>query len=181
MECISFLIFSALVGLLPESIYFTMVFIFAKGLKTRRIALFFLIFCVFVVLGVGFAFTVWFHILAIFSLWLILRILYRAQVVDVALITFSSIVLNAQVIPFIFIIEDMAVLLIVTRILFLLSAIAMKGLWSKLYAFYLSVWNRGPDNKIKSLTARNIVIVSLNLILFVIYAMISAVHGPYIY
>lgn len=190
MENVHFIILSIVVGLLPETVYFTLFFTFSKGLRDREVVLFkrnlspsfgiFLLFCLIfisnLILSAFFAFSVWYHFLFMVSMWVILRVLYRSQVVDVFLILMACIVLTAQSVFFLAIFSQSVTTIVLSRICLILSAFVLRKWWIYAYEFYLSVWNRGMGGKIKSVTARCIVIVSMNILIFVLDLIIRQVY-----
>ena len=165
MNDIAFMITSVVFGLLPESIFLTLFFVFAKGLKDKRAKLFCLIFAANLVLSAVFAFSVWYHASFIVLKWLILRALFGSHIKDVFLISLSWITLFVLSVFCYFLIPDYWVAAAINRILIITFVFAFKDHLQRLYIAYKNAWNVNENPKIKSITLRNISCVSLNALL----------------
>lgn len=164
-----FVLLSVFVGLLPESIFFTLFFSFAIGIKERRLTLFCLIFLSNLILSAFFAFNIWYHVLFIFSMWAIMRLLYRwFQIAHIFLILIAAASLSLVSAVGYFLIPSYIAFVVINRMFILVAVFVFKPYYKRLYHAYMSVWNRSPDNKIKSLTMRNICVVTMNVLIFLI-------------
>ena len=158
----TFVLLSIFLGLLPESLFFTLFIVFAKDIKQKRFVLFVLILAVNLICGALLAFSLWFHFIAIASMYAVLWILYRSHIVDVFLIAASSSILTIISAASYFSIPNLFIAALVKNAVILISVILFKKYIFKAYRVYLSIWNRKPNSKIKSITVRNISCVVLS-------------------
>ena len=161
-----FALTSILFGLLPESAYFTLLFICAKNIKAKRLMLFGLVFAANVLCGALFAFSLWYHFAFMLSMYGILWLLYRSHFIDVFLITLSCLIVVALSAICYFAISDYWMAAAVNRIAVLAVPLLLRRKIRQLYSAYLSVWDRKPGARVKSITVRNISCIILNLWLF---------------
>ena len=181
---ILFMALSLLLGILPESLFFTIFIIFAKGLTEKRIKLFGLILLVNAVLSVVFMmfvphdYSIWYHVLLMVAMYLILRLLYKSHIIDIFLITFAAIIIMLSSYLWYFTIPNYWAALAIDRVVLIALPIISRASCKKLYNGYLSVWDRKQGAKIKSVTVRNISCIALNLLLFVIHISLTYV-GEY--
>lgn len=159
---------SVLFGLLPESIYFTLFLVFAKGIKTKRILLFSLIFAANILFSAFLSYSVWYHVCLLATIYLIIKILYKAQIIDVFLISLSFIILTILGVVCYFLISNYTVALIINRALMFAVVVGLKNKIKNIYLLYRSVWNRNDNAKVKSITVRNISVILLNILLVAI-------------
>lgn len=162
------IIASILFGLLPESIYFTLFLTYAKGLKTKRWLLFLLILAVSVGLSAFLSYSVWYHAALLAAMFAIMWILYRSQIIDVFLIVAESLILVALGLACYFLIPNYTAALIVNRVAMFATVLALRHHLPHWYAAYCSLWNRRKNAKVKSITVRNISVIVLNVMLYVI-------------
>lgn len=171
---IGYVLISILLGVLPETLFFTLFFIFTKNIKERRIRLFLLIFLIHLVLILLNNYKVINYILFIVFLYISLKILYKkkTQIIDVFLISIAFIyVCLTSYICFKFVDNNVYtyyVMLIIDRLLLFIPFI-FKNKFNILYEKYCNLWNRNYEKKqpIKSITLRNISLISLNIFIFI--------------
>ena len=167
------LLISILLGLLPEVLYFTLFISYTKNIKEKRLRLGTLIAVAYMVCMFIQKYQVVYYVLFIALIYLILKLLYKqkAQIIDVFLI---SIIFNyvcfTSYFCFLFLKQDLSnyfILYIVARILLFIPFI-FKDKFNIIYKKYYSLWNRNDSIKrpIKSITLRNISLISLNLLIF---------------
>lgn len=116
---------------------------------------------------------IYFYIGVMITPYLINKFLYKKPLItDIFLVNFASILNLLIAIPLLFlnlIVNNIYILCILNKlILFSLIIINKKNI-RKFYNFYCQNWNRNfkAKNKIKSLTLRNLSIISFNLLLVV--------------
>lgn len=165
-------IFSLLVGMVPEVLYFTLFIVFTKGLKEKRIRLFLLIALSYILCIMIIRYELLFYIIFIFVIYFILKLLYKenTQIIDVFIIMYASFYLTI-VSYLIFFAKDIysyILMYILNRIL-LFSIFVFHKYFNKLYEKYKRYWNRNDNIKrpIKSITLRNISIIVINCIIFI--------------
>lgn len=157
---------SILVGILPESIYFTMFLCAAKSIKKRRALLFLLIFISNVLLALIIPQTIWYHLVLIAAIYGCLRLICRADIIDIFIVSLACIVLSLLSGALYFVISSYYIFLAANRIAILVAAICFRDRWREFYMSYRRVWNKSPGAKIKSITVRNISCIALNLLMF---------------
>jgi len=169
---VSFILTSVFVGLLPESIFFTLFFIFAKKIEKRRFALFGLIFAANLLLSAFFAFNIAYHLLFILVMQAILTILYKARLYDLMLIscagfvaTLLSIVLNLGI-------QTLWIEMAINRILLIAVPLLIRRKLHIWHGAYAGMWDRKPGARIKSVTIRWICCMALCSSILVAYFVI---------
>jgi len=128
--------------------------------------LFGLIFGVNLILSVFLAFSIWYHVLFMFSMYGILWWLYKSHIIDVFLVTVSALILAVLGYACYFLISDYWVAATVNRISLFVILTVFRRQWNFLYTVYKSVWDRKPGAKIKSITVRNVSCIVLNLLIY---------------
>ncbi len=165
---------SILLGLIPEIFYFTLFISILKDIKYKRIKLFVLLSLIYIIFIMIIRYELLFYILFIFAIYFILKILYKnqIQIIDIFMIMYASLYLT--LLSFlIYIPKNLTqyfICLIINRILLFIPFL-FKNQIKTLYKKYCLYWNRNDDIKrpIKSITLRNISILVMNLIIFIIY------------
>lgn len=169
------LLLSIVLGLLPEVLYFTMFLIYAKNLKEKRLKLGILISVAYVVCITFIPHSVYSYIGFIFTTYILLKLLYKqkAQIVDIFLICIAYLYINLLAyISYLILKNNMNIqlyylLYFIDRICLCIPFI-FRNKFYELYKKYFSLWNRRYDVKapIKSITIRNISLISLNILIF---------------
>lgn len=156
---------SVIFGLIPESLFFAYFIIVAKQIKTHRTVLC-LLFCL---LNVGmasvFAFTLWYHFLMIFGMYGVLYLLYRYPVIDVFLLASASIILSLLSAVCLFMVPNYIVGFALNRTFLAGFLLIFQPVIKSSYDTYINNWDITSGAKIKSLTLRNISLISLNIFL----------------
>lgn len=164
---LNFLI-SIILGLIPEVLYFTLFIIYAKGIKTKRLKLFALLSLGYILLIMLCRFQFLFYLAYIVYSYLILKLLYRSQIIDLFICSFSlmymTIVsfLGYKIFGFNYVIYYIFARIILYLILIFKSKIR------KIYINYYKLWNICENPKIKSLTIRNTSLIILNIFIILI-------------
>lgn len=164
---------SILLGLIPETIYFSLFLIYTKNIKEKRIKLFILIsICYFLCIIIS-EYKVIYYIAFMILVYLSLKILYKQQTQIIDIFIFGISTLYITLISFLIYIPknitQYFVCLIINRILLFIPFI-FKNKFYLLYKNYALFWNRNDSIKrpIKSITLRNINLIGINCIIFVI-------------
>lgn len=170
-----------LFGVLPEVAMFSLFLTFAKGIKEKRFLLTLLMFIAYLGLKIAFSYSVYFNICYMFATYLILKLLYKgkAKITDIFTMSFTSILLIVLSCVTYYLIPNYFLSMIVNRLLVLVMIILAKVYARDLYLKFNSCWNRNrlKPNKIKSLTLRNISIISFNIGIFVIDLFLHTLIG----
>lgn len=168
-------IFSLILGILPEILYFTLFLINTKDIKNKKLKLFSLIAMVYFICIVIGKYKLIYYVSFIFLIYIVLKILYKekAQIIDIFVI--SAAYIYVCLISFIcsrFINNNYTlyyIMLIINRILLFIPFL-FKSKFHVLYKKYCSLWNRNYNKKqpIKSITLRNISLIILNSFIFLL-------------
>lgn len=170
---LNYFLISVFLGLIPEVLFYTFFLIHAKNIKRHKILLFILIAvadCIYMVLS---DYKVINYLFFIISVYVILKILYKkkAQIIDV--FTFSVAFMYVCLISYLCFlpvnnnITTYYIMFVIDRIL-LIVPFLFKNKFNILYKKYCNLWNRNDKEKrrIKSITLRNVSLISLNLFIF---------------
>ena len=174
--------FRYFVELLPEAIFFSLFMIYAKGIKERRL-LFIALTCIdYILLFKAFPNSIYSKVGFFIVTYILLKVLYKekAQVTDIFLLAIASFVLIISCalfsIFFILNIFKYEYCTIANRI-FLFGFLFIFGYkLNILQKMYKKYWNRNDkvNKKMKSLTFRNINIISFNVMFFLMHIGIAA-------
>lgn len=170
---LSQIILSIFLGLIPEVLYFTLFITYTKNIKEKRIKLFLLISLVYILCMFIQRYKIFYYVLFIVLIYLIMKVLYKkkTQILDVFVISIGAIYMTiVSYIGFCFFNEDLSnyyIMMLIARILLFLPFIFRKY-FNILYKKYCKLWNRNDDEKrpIKSITLRNISLVTINIAIF---------------
>lgn len=158
-----------------EAVYFSLFLIIGKNIKEKRLLLICIMIFEYLMLTNFIEFNVWFQLIYTFMSFINLKVLYKdkAQITDIFLFTVSSICLIIiSVISYAiiyFTLNEYFIALLLNRLLmFLLLLFGRKTINNK-YKEFCSLWNRHNNpTKIRSLTLRNISIITFNLMFWLI-------------
>lgn len=176
---------SILIGLIPEALFFATFVIGAKGLKRgeNRLALTLLFIFTFVLIGTVLSYNIWLYVVLTACMFLIMKVLIDStEFIDLFLLTIPYIIL--AVLGFIcYAIESLFtptdtivyIMVIVNRVLLIIIIPALYPKLHRWYNAYKKVWNVHKDNKIKSITVRNISILVCNAVIIAAYTMLTMV------
>ncbi len=169
-------ILSLFLGLIPEVLYFSLAMIYTKKINEKRIRLFLFISLAYILCIMIIPYELLFYVIFIFIIYFILKILYKekTQIIDIFVITYFTFYLTllSFLICFYYTVENSLkmyiILYIINRIL-LFSIFIFKDKFYILYQRYKKYWNRNDNEKrpIKSITLRNISLILLNIIIFI--------------
>lgn len=169
------IILSIVFGMLPESLFFTIFLVLAKGIKERKKELFGLIIINYLLTGILVFYSIYSYFLFIIFQYIIIKILYKEKVecIDIFLIIISHIYLFLISILCYKVVNNYYIAFIINRVLLFVPFIFRKH-FNELYNKYRRLWNRNDNNKIKSISLRNISLISLNI--FIILSDIVCVY-----
>lgn len=168
-------IFRLISAKLLEPIYFSLFLIIGKDLKKKRLLLTLIMIFEYVMLTNIIEFNVWFQFIYTFLSFINLKVLYRekAQITDIFLFAAASIILVLlsifTYVTALYTYNNYMISLVINRILLFSFIFVFRKQIRKLYKEFCSLWNRhSKPNKIKSLTLRNISVISFNVMFWVI-------------
>jgi len=155
---------------IPEPVYFSLFLIIGKNIKEKRLLLIGIMIMQYLLLMHIFPFNVWFQLIYTFMSFVNLKVLYKekAQVTDIFLFASASLILILTSLfcyGIVYItIKQYIWVLITNRILIFTILYFYKDKIRNTYKKFCSLWNRHNNpNKIRSLTLRNISIITFNL------------------
>lgn len=163
-------------GQIPEAIFFALFMIFAKDLKEKRVLFTILMIIEYIFLKyiVKLNYNILFQITYTFMSYLILKILYKskAQIIDIFVFMQSLIVLLIFTVPFLLLnnlIHNIYLCCLFSKISLFIFLFLIRNCIFKINVKYYSLWNRNPlvKRKIKSLTLRNLSIVTFNVLFYI--------------
>lgn len=165
-----------LIGLLPEAIYFTLFLILTKKYKNKRIILFILMLFSYTLLKLIFPINIYFQISFTICVPIILKILYKDKfhISDIFIFVYASIILilcTLIVLPIHYYFNNYWLTYVLNRILMFLFLFIFRNKLNKAYKWIISQWNRNysKPNKIKAITIRQVCVISLNIMIFILY------------
>lgn len=150
-----------LISLPVEILYLTMAMSYAKGIKQHRVKLYVLLLISGVLCSLICRWQLWYYLAYIASAYLIMRILYKSHISD--LFVFSIFFAWIAITSYLgFAISNSMVIGYIVQRILMFGIFAFKGKFNKWYKTYRELWNRRNDNRIKSITLRNISLIFLN-------------------
>lgn len=168
-----------LLGLIPESIFFSLFIILTKGYKNKfkNMLLVLLMTIGYIVLKSILPANVYCQIIYILYAPFLMWLLYRKQfhISDLFVMGWANIiyiVLTAMLILFFKLFPELYwILYFINRISIFLFLLIFKNKLNKAYKYIIPQWNRNREkpNPIKALTIRNVCLIGLNLSIFIIY------------
>jgi hypothetical protein len=172
-------IVSLLLGMLPEVLYFTLFLSFTKNIKTKRFKLFLLLAIGYILLIMVCRYQLIFYLAYIVYSYLVLKLLYKSEIPDIFI--YSAGFLYLTILAFVLyklFYNYYVIYYIVDRLLLFIPLIILKDKLHHFYKQYLSLWNRSNDKvKIKSITLRNISLLTLNILIVIINLILLIIVG----
>lgn len=165
-----------LLGQIPEAIYFSLFMIFTKQLKEKRILFIVLMILEYLIIQKLIHYDVWLQIIYTFSVFIILKVLYKekSQITDIFTFTISSIFMIVIDMAVYFIsslfTNNFIIIITIDRILLFTTLFLLRNKLPKIQNLYKKLWNRNDkkEKKIKSATFRCINIVIFNITFYVL-------------
>lgn len=174
------ILLSILLGLIPESLFFSIFIIGAKKIKERRACFCILSIGIFVLLGMLLAYNLWLYVILTVALYALMKLLYKdTEFIDLFLLTIPYLIIAfagyfcygiASYIPPEY--NPNTISLILNRFFIFIILSALYPHLNKWYNSYKKIWNVHADNKIKSITVRNISILICNAMIMAAYYML---------
>jgi len=189
---------SALFGLLPESLFFTLFISTCKGLKNRRLQVFVSVFILTCIVTWFVAFNIYYHIIIVACVYGIMFIFWKSHFIDIflfslALITLlicdvfcMAIALGLHNLGFSDYVSYLIALILNRALIFVILFMLRRPL-RKLTKAYYNVWDRKDGSRIKSITVRNISVIILNvtiiafLLFFSLYVSVNQESGSVLF
>lgn len=173
---------SLILGMLPDVIFFTYFLIYTKNIKEKKLKLFFLIMVAYLILIMFSQYRILYYVIFTIIVFLILKFLYKeeTQITDIFMFGIGTAYLTLlSCICFKLFNEDLSnyyYLYTISRLLLVIPFL-YKDKFNIIYKKYLSLWNRKdvPNKPIKSITLRNITLITINSIIFLMNFYLSAI------
>ena len=169
------ILFSILFGAIPEMFFVAYFIIGAKApsFKDRkcRLKLAILYILAYSIAVPLLQFNTWFHIILVAVMYIILKILKPGtEGIDLFLLTipYALITVTGYICRLFYLSIGYSMAYIMNRIILLFIIVALYPHLNKWYNAFKRVWNRNPNNKIKSITVRNILIVGTNILIMLL-------------
>lgn len=166
-------------GIMPEALFFTLFIIISKDIREKRFLLFIGLFIDYYLCKVLCATSFWFYIIYTIALFMILKAIHKeTDIIDIFLFSISSILLMligglcysiGTILNL-----DYWILYAINRITIFITLLVFRKIIRKFYLFYRKQWNRREDNKYKSISVRNVSLVALNVMMYILN--LSAVY-----
>lgn len=150
-----------LVALPVEVLFITMGMCYAKEIKEKKVMFYFcLLTCAIVCMSI-ISWQLWYYLAFIGFSYLIMRKLYKSHISDlfVFMIFFALVAITSYIA---YIIAGYGVIGLIFQRILMFSVFALRGKFNGWYKSYRKLWNRRDDNRIKSITLRNISLIFLN-------------------
>lgn len=163
-------------GALPEALYFSLFLILSKGLKKKRVIFTVLMYLEYVLLKMLISYDVWFQIAYTFMTLLILKVIYKdnAQIIDIFAFGVSSLLLIViSIVSYLvtmLVFNNYIIAYIINRLFLFGVLFLLRNKLNRLYERFMKLWNRKPNQKIRSLTVRNVSVIIFNLMFCIINA-----------
>ena len=146
---------SLLLGAIPDVLYYYLYITKIKEIKSRRIILFILILCIYLIFNLFIAYNFYFYIVYDILIYFLLKFIYKSEIVDLFIIIFIDFYMLLTSFMFINLIPNYYLAYAIYRMFLFFPLIFRKNL-KHIYAKYKKFWNRN-DNI--SLTILNLLIV----------------------
>ena len=171
---------SLILGILPQALYFVLFLTSIKEIKTKRILFLLLTFFIIAVTVMIIKFNLYLYLLIIPSLYIVMKLLYKkkTQIIDIFIIAIAYGYLSILSYICSFMIKENMNLYWIAYIInnaLLFVVILFKKPTIKLYRKYIQIWNRNPKNRIRSISVRNVSLISLNVFIIILDAFITKV------
>lgn len=166
-------IVSSIINILFEVwfVYYNIIKI--KNIKNKKVVFYISLLISYILSSIliGFAYKNQIYMLVINSIlnFIIMKVLYnKINITDLFLTYYLvSLILFITIITTLVFGYNIGMLLI-NRVILLLLALYLHKLIDKMYKIYIKNWNRGKNNKVKSVTIRSTTIIIANFILFLV-------------
>lgn len=162
--------------LLPEVIYFTLFLVYTKNYNVKKLLLFILLLIGYIILKFIFPLNIYFQIIFTLYVPIVLKFIYKNKfhVSDLFVFVYASIsliVISLITYPVSLIFNNYLLAYFLNRIcMFLFIFLARKKL-NKYYVWIIKQWNRNYEkpNRVKAITIRQICVISLNVMIYILY------------
>ena len=164
-----YFLISILLGAIPDVLYYYLYITKIKEIKSRRMILFILMLLNYIIFNMILRYNLYLYLLYDVMMFTLIKLLYKSEINDFFLVLFIDIYYIFLSSSCFFLIPNYAVALLASKI-FMFLPLIYKNKIINLYKSYCKMWNRNDNAKypIKSLTLRNISLISLNAIVIIL-------------
>lgn len=167
------LLMSLILGILPQSLYFTLFITEIKQIKDKRKILCVLTFIICTINALILQYNLYLYLLIIPCVYKAMKILYKkkTQIIDIFIIALAFGYLSVLSYLCSLIYKNNMSLYWIAYIInnvLLFAILLFKKYMIKGYRFYISQWNRKPGNKFKSISIRNVSLILLNVFIVIL-------------
>lgn len=161
-----------------EALYFSLFIISGKKLKEKRMLFTVIMIFEYLLLTNVFHYSLWIHVFYFIMTYINLKVLYKekSQITDIFLMAAASIILIILgcicAIPIAIFGVSYIIGLILNRILMFTILFFIKNKINNIYKKFYKNWNRNKNNKVRSLTLRNISLIIFNLMFYSLNAIL---------
>ena len=150
-----------LIALPVEILYLTASMCYVKGIKEKRVLFYTLLLITGIIYSLIMRWQLWYYLAYIASIFLIMKILYKSHISDlfVFMIFFAWIAITSYIG---FAVTDSIVIGYIVQRTLMFGVFIFRGKFNEWYGIYRRLWNRRDDNRIKSITLRNVSLICLN-------------------
>lgn len=159
-------IISLLVGMLPEVLFLTFFIICFRDVKSEKLKLFIFLMLGYIGLIMICRYQLWFYIGYIIYSYLIVKKLYKAHIIDLFVISITYAYMTLISFICFKLISNYWVAFVINRMVLFVPLLFNNSI-KTMYKGYKSLWNINKDAKVKSITIRNISLVLVNLMIFI--------------
>lgn len=162
------MLISILFGMLPDILYLWSTMLVIKKEKRHKFLFFIIVLISYIILIPIQRYNYILYLIFAILIYLGLKVLYKSEIVDffVVIVLFEYMMIISFICYFGF--DNYLVASIFNRILLFVPLLLHKKL-NKWYNLYRSLWNRNEHQRIKSLTLRNICVMTLNFMIVLMY------------
>lgn len=174
------ILLSLILGILPQALYFMLVLTNVKEIKNKRFLLLLFIFISIASMVMIVKFNIYLYLLIIPLIYAIMKFLYKkkTQIIDIFIIAiaYGYLSIISYVCSFM-IKENMNFYWTAYTLnnILLFSIFFFKKPITKAYRKYIQIWNRKPENKIRSISVRNVSLILLNIFILILDVFITKV------
>lgn len=164
-----YFLISLLLGAIPDVLYYYLYITKIKDIKSKKIILFILMFLNYIIFNMILRYNLYLYLLYDIMMFMFIKLLYKSEINDFFLVLFIDIYYIFLSSFCFFLIPNYAIALLASKI-FMFLPLIYKNKIMNLYKSYCKMWNRNDNAKypIKSLTLRNISLISLNAIVIIL-------------
>lgn len=167
------ILLSLILGILPQALYFMLFLTKTKEIKSKRILLTILFYIIIALMVMITRYNLYLYLLIIPLIYGAMKLLYKrkAQIIDIFLIAsgFGYMIIISYLCSFIYKNNyNLYWIAYAINNILLFSIFAFMNRLKALYRKYIKVWNRNPNNKVRSISVRNVSLLLLNAFIFIL-------------